>query len=232
MEGGDEKPGEKQDNEAKSDLCGDQHIHGAAFVVRLLIAFECGDRLDGRSAQGWCQSEKKRDHQREQQAEDQDSPVCGEEEVRRIVGRVDAADDKRRRPPGENCPQCGREKRQHGILHQDELYQAPATGSDRDAEGHLRVRGMRLARSSGWPRWRRRSTAPEQPGCQARPERGGNRSASWRHRKRLARSGSSFAGTLRCRVLTCRQTHGLARSQSAGRSHPALPAAARWRRLD
>ena len=45
--GGDEEPGEKEDDETEGDLRGDQRIHGSAFGVRLLAAFESGDRLNG-----------------------------------------------------------------------------------------------------------------------------------------------------------------------------------------
>ena len=101
-EGGDEQSGKKEDDVAEGNLCGDQSIHGAVPGVRLLAAFERGDRLDGGGAQGRGEPEEKCYGESEEQAKSEDSPVRGEDEVRGIVGRVDAADDKRRGPPGED----------------------------------------------------------------------------------------------------------------------------------
>ena len=42
------------------------------------------------------------------------------------------------------APECGGEEREHGVFHEDELYEAPATGSDGDAEGHLAGAGCGL----------------------------------------------------------------------------------------
>ena len=70
------------------------------------------------SARG--EAEEKCDAEREEQPEDEDAPIRWQDEVRRVVGRVDAAHDKRRGPPGKDCPERGGEEREHGIFNEDE----------------------------------------------------------------------------------------------------------------
>src|SRR5260370_213928 len=76
--------------------------------------FEGGERVEGGGAGGGRESEEERDGEGEERGEDEDAAVGGENEMRGIVGRVDAADDKRRGPPGEDRPERGGEEREHG----------------------------------------------------------------------------------------------------------------------
>ena len=83
------------------------------------------------------QAEQERHAEGQRQAESENAPVRRESQARRIVRRIDHADDERRGPPGEERADGGGQQRQPGAFHQDQLHQAPASRADGDAQRHL-----------------------------------------------------------------------------------------------
>ncbi len=158
-------------------------MHQAAPRVRVFAAFERARRLDRRGAQRRRQTEQQRHARGQRQAESQHAPVRRKKQARRIVRRIDPADDERRGPPGE--------QRAASRPRGTRAMRFPPAPVAPDAIVPRRSRRAAPSRapapppepSSGWRRWRTQSAAPAPP---ARPEpraSGGSRSAGRRRQR-------------------------------------------------
>jgi hypothetical protein len=105
--------------------------------VRIFTTFEGGDGPDGRGTESRKQTKQKNDEENEPGAEEKHTPVGGKSEVRRVVGGIDEAEHKRRRPRRKECAKDGGKEREQRALAKDELDEAPTAGADRDSESHL-----------------------------------------------------------------------------------------------
>ncbi len=71
--------------------------------MRIFTTFEGGDGPDGRGAESGKQTEQENDEENEREAEEEHTPVGGKGEARRVVGRIDEAEHKGRRPRRKDC---------------------------------------------------------------------------------------------------------------------------------
>src|SRR6202034_793170 len=137
LEGCDEERREKEDEETESDLKSDGSPHETAWRVRILTTFERGDGPDGGGTESRKQTKQYNDQENEPEAEEKHTPVGGKGEARRVVGRIDEAEHKGRRPRSKECAKDGSQEGEQRALSQDELDEATTAGADRDAESHL-----------------------------------------------------------------------------------------------
>ena len=96
LEGCDEERREKEDEETESNLKTDGSPHESAWRVRIITAFERGDRPDGRGTESRKQTKQQNDEKNQPEAEEKHTPVGVEVEARRVVGWIDEAEHKRR----------------------------------------------------------------------------------------------------------------------------------------
>ena len=106
--------------------------------------FKGGDGPDGRGTESRKQTKQENDEDNEREAEEKHTPVGGKGEARRVVGRIDEAEHKGRRPRRKECAEDGSQESQQRALAQDELDEATTAGADRDAESHLMGAGRSL----------------------------------------------------------------------------------------
>ena len=99
--------------------------------------FERGHGPDGRGTQSRKQTKQQNDEENEPEGKEKDAPVGGQGEARRVVGWVDEAEHKRRRPRREECAKDGGKEREQCALAEDELDETTTAGADRDSESHL-----------------------------------------------------------------------------------------------
>ena len=105
--------------------------------MRIFTTFEGNDGPDCRGTESRKQTKQENDEDNEPEAEEKHTPVGGKGEARRVVGRIDEAEHKGRRPRRKECAKDGSQEGEQRALRQDELDQATTAGADRDAESHL-----------------------------------------------------------------------------------------------
>ena len=133
LKGCDEEGRQKEDKETEGDLKGDGYPHEAARRVRIYTAFERGDGPDGGGTESRKQTQQKNDEENEPEAEGKHAPVGRKGEARRVVGRIDEAEHKGRRPRRKDRAKDGSQEGEQRALAQDELDEATTAGSDRDS---------------------------------------------------------------------------------------------------
>src|SRR5215831_14399420 len=94
-----EKSREEEYEKTKCDLKGNEAAHQSAPRMRIFAAFERAGGLDGRCAQGGCQTEQQDDGSGQEQTKCQYSPVRGKQQSNGIASSTDHAHDKRCGPP-------------------------------------------------------------------------------------------------------------------------------------
>ena len=144
LEGCDEERRQKEDEAAESDLKSDGSAHETAWRVRIFTTFERGNGPDGRGTESRKQTKQKNDEENEAEGEEKYTPVRGKGEARWVLGRIDEAEHKGRRPCRKECAKYGGKEREQGALAQDELDEATTAGADRDSESHLLGAGSSL----------------------------------------------------------------------------------------
>ena len=112
--------------------------------MRICTTLEGGDGPDSRDTESRKQAEQENDNDDEPEAEEKHTPVGGQGEAGRVVGGIDEAEHKGRRPRRKNCAKDGSEKSEQRALGQDELDESTTAGADRDAESHLMGAGGSL----------------------------------------------------------------------------------------
>jgi hypothetical protein len=105
--------------------------------MRIFTTFEGGDRADGRGTESRKQTKKQNDEDDEPEAEEKHTPVGGKGEARRVIGRINEAEHKGRRPRRKERAKDGSQDGEQSALRQDELDHATTAGADRNAESHL-----------------------------------------------------------------------------------------------
>ena len=96
--GCDQERRQKEDEKTESDLKSDGSTHETARRVRIFTTFKGNDGPDCRSTQSRKQTKQENDEDNESEAEEKHTPVGGKGEARRVVGRIDEAEHKGRRP--------------------------------------------------------------------------------------------------------------------------------------
>src|SRR5688572_1046955 len=100
--------------------------------VSIDALFQAPERLDGRGANCWRQTEEHRDRHRQRDAERDRAPV-GIEYQLEWFSEIDERDDEWRRPPSEErAGRRGTHSKQEA-LDEDQLNQSPPPGADRHA---------------------------------------------------------------------------------------------------
>jgi hypothetical protein len=113
--------------------------------VRIFTTFEDGDGPDGGGTESWKQAKQQNNEDNGSEAEEKHTPVGGKVEARRVVGGIDEAEHKGRRPRREECAKDGSEEGEQRALGKDELDEATTAGADRDSESHLLSAGGGLS---------------------------------------------------------------------------------------
>jgi hypothetical protein len=144
LERRDEERRQKEDEKTESDLKGDGSTHETARRVRIFTTFEGDDGPDCRGTESRNQTKQENDEDNEPEAEEKHTPVGGESEARRVVGRIDEAEHKGGRPRRKQCAEDGSQKGEQRALRQYELDEPMAAGADRDSESHLMGAGRGL----------------------------------------------------------------------------------------
>ena len=183
VERGDKQAGDEEHEKTERDLHGDQRMHQAAPRVRIFAAFERARRLDGRGAQRGRQTEQQRHAEGQRQAESQHAPVRRKRQARRIVRRIDPADDERRGPPGEQRAHRGREEGEPGAFHQHQLHQPPSSRADGDAQRHFARPRRGLSRHQVGDVGARDQQHQRHQHAESQRASGGSRSAGRRRRR-------------------------------------------------
>ena len=159
IERGDKQPGHEQHQKTEGHLDGDQRVHQPAPRVRVRAAAERRHRFDGGGAQSRREAEEQSYGEGQRQTEPQHAPVRRQHQARRIVRRIDSAHHERRRPPREQAARRGREATPARRFPPAPVAPAAIVPPRSRRAAPSRAPAPPPAPSSGWPRWRTRSSS-------------------------------------------------------------------------
>ena len=129
--------GDEEHEETERHLAADQRAHETTVDVRVVVALDGDERLDGRRSQGRSDTKQHGDGQRQRQAERHRAPVEIEHQSNRLPDLGQQRDDERRRPPGEDGADDRCTDREQCAFDEHQLDETPAPGANRHAQRHL-----------------------------------------------------------------------------------------------
>ena len=132
-----EQTGDEEHEETERHLPPDQRAHQTPVRVRVVVALDGAERLDGRRPQSGSHTKQHRDGQRQRQAERHRSPVEIEHQSNRLSDLGQQRDDKRRRPPREDGADNRCADREQRAFDEHQLDETPSPGANRHAQRHL-----------------------------------------------------------------------------------------------